>query len=32
MVDAALLFLEAQGVPGDQVFHDSFTSPVTVTA
>jgi propane monooxygenase reductase subunit len=31
MVDAALLFLEAQGVPGDQVFHDSFTSPVTVT-
>lgn len=30
MVDAALAFLEQQGVPGDQVFHDSFTSPVTV--
>ena len=30
MVDAALLFLEQQGVPDDQVFHDSFTSPVTV--
>ena len=29
MVDAALAFLEAQGVPGDQVFHDSFTSPTT---
>ena len=27
MVDAALLFLEGQGVPKDQVFHDSFTSP-----
>jgi propane monooxygenase reductase component len=27
MVDAALLFLEAQGVPKDQVFYDSFTSP-----
>lgn len=32
MVDAALLFLEQQGVPGDQVFHDSFTSPVSVSA
>ena len=32
MVDAALFFLETQGVPGDQVFHDSFTSPATVTA
>lgn len=30
MVDAALAFLERQGVPNDQVFHDSFTSPVTV--
>ena len=30
MVDAALLFLEQQGVPDDQVFHDSFTSPVAV--
>lgn len=29
MVDAALEFLELQGVPSDQVFHDSFTSPVT---
>jgi propane monooxygenase reductase subunit len=27
MVDAALAFLEASGVPDDQVFHDSFTSP-----
>ena len=27
MVDAALLFLDGQGVPKDQVFHDSFTSP-----
>lgn len=27
MVDAALAFLEAGGVPHDQVFHDSFTSP-----
>lgn len=27
MVDAALAFLEASGVPNDQVFHDSFTSP-----
>jgi propane monooxygenase reductase subunit len=27
MVDAALAFLEARGVPKDQVFHDSFTSP-----
>jgi len=27
MVDAALAFLEASGVPKDQVFHDSFTSP-----
>jgi propane monooxygenase reductase component len=27
MVDAALAFLEASGVPHDQVFHDSFTSP-----
>ncbi|EWT01180.1 CDP-6-deoxy-delta-3,4-glucoseen reductase [Intrasporangium oryzae NRRL B-24470] len=32
MVDAALVFLEAQHVPSDQVFHDSFTSPVTVSA
>ncbi|MGO4599778.1 FAD-binding oxidoreductase [Terrabacter sp. 2RAF25] len=32
MVDAALVFLEGQGVPGDQVFHDSFTSPAVVTA
>ena len=30
MVDAALVFLEQQGVPDDQVFHDSFTSPVVV--
>ena len=30
MVDAAQLFLEQQGVPDDQVFHDSFTSPVAV--
>ena len=29
MVDAALEFLEQQGVPKDQVFHDSFTSPIT---
>lgn len=29
MVDAALAFLEASGVPHDQVFHDSFTSPTT---
>ena len=27
MVDAALAFLEAHGVPHDQVFHDKFTSP-----
>lgn len=32
MVDAALIFLEGQGVPGDQVFHDSFTSPAVVPA
>lgn len=32
MVDAALLFLEHQGVPDDQVFYDSFTSPVTVVS
>lgn len=30
MVDAAMEFLEVHGVPQDQVFHDSFTSPVTV--
>ncbi len=30
MVDAALVFLEREGVPDDQVFHDSFTSPVAV--
>nr|WP_301539803.1 FAD-binding oxidoreductase [Nocardioides sp. zg-DK7169] len=29
MVDAAMTFLEVQGVPADQVFHDSFTSPTT---
>lgn len=29
MVDAALVFLDQQGVPADQVFHDSFTSPLT---
>jgi propane monooxygenase reductase subunit len=29
MVDAALVFLDQQGVPKDQVFYDSFTSPVT---
>ncbi|MDN5893395.1 MAG: FAD-binding oxidoreductase [Nocardioides sp.] len=29
MVDAAMEFLEVHGVPQDQVFHDSFTSPVT---
>ncbi|KRF14832.1 FAD-binding oxidoreductase [Nocardioides sp. Soil796] len=29
MVDAAMEFLEQHGVPKDQVFHDSFTSPVT---
>lgn len=28
MVDAALVFLEAQSVPKDQVFYDSFTSPL----
>ncbi|ANH38520.1 Methane monooxygenase component C [Nocardioides dokdonensis FR1436] len=27
MVDAAMVFLDRQGVPADQVFHDSFTSP-----
>jgi propane monooxygenase reductase subunit len=27
MVDAAIAFLETSGVPHDQVFHDSFTSP-----
>ena len=27
MVDAAMVFLDQQGVPSDQVFHDSFTSP-----
>lgn len=32
MVDAALVFLEGQGVPGDQVFHDSFTSPAAIPA
>jgi len=32
MVDAALDFLDGQGVPKDQVFHDSFTSPATVPA
>ena len=32
MVDAALVFLEQQGVPDDQVFHDSFTSPVAVVS
>jgi propane monooxygenase reductase subunit len=29
MVDAALAFLDGQGVPKDQVFYDSFTSPVS---
>lgn len=29
MVDAAMASLEMQGVPQDQIFHDSFTSPVT---
>ncbi|UUZ58458.1 FAD-binding oxidoreductase [Nocardioides sp. B-3] len=29
MVDAAMDFLDVHGVPKDQVFHDSFTSPVT---
>lgn len=28
MVDAAMDFLEMQAVPKDQVFHDSFTSPI----
>jgi propane monooxygenase reductase subunit len=28
MVDAALVFLDASGVPKDQVFYDSFTSPL----
>ncbi len=28
MVDAALVFLDQQGVPADQVFYDSFTSPL----
>jgi propane monooxygenase reductase component len=28
MVDAALVFLEANSVPKDQVFYDSFTSPL----
>ena len=30
MVDAAMVFLDQQGVPSDQIFHDSFTSPVAV--
>lgn len=29
MVDAAMVFLDQHAVPQDQVFHDSFTSPVT---
>lgn len=29
MVDAAMVFLDQHGVPKDQVFHDSFTSPAT---
>jgi propane monooxygenase reductase subunit len=29
MVDAALEFLQVRNVPLDQVFHDSFTSPIT---
>lgn len=29
MVDAAMVFLDQQGVPEDQIFHDSFTSPIT---
>jgi propane monooxygenase reductase subunit len=29
MVDAAMVFLDQQGVPADQIFHDSFTSPIT---
>jgi len=29
MVDAALEFLQVRNVPSDQVFHDSFTSPIT---
>lgn len=29
MVDAAMAFLDQQGVPPDQIFHDSFTSPIT---
>jgi propane monooxygenase reductase subunit len=28
MVDAALGFLDANSVPKDQVFYDSFTSPI----
>lgn len=28
MVDAAMVFLDQHAVPQDQVFHDSFTSPV----
>lgn len=28
MVDAALAFLDAQSVPKDQIFYDSFTSPL----
>jgi propane monooxygenase reductase subunit len=31
MVDAALLFLDAQGVPKDQIFYDSFTSPAAAS-
>lgn len=29
MVDAAMVFLNEQAVPEDQIFHDSFTSPIT---
>ena len=28
MVDAALIFLENSSVPKDQIFYDSFTSPL----
>jgi propane monooxygenase reductase subunit len=28
MVDAALAFLDSSSVPKDQVFYDSFTSPL----
>lgn len=29
MVDAAMVFLDQHGVPADQIYHDSFTSPIS---